>query len=86
MALSEASAHHKGVSSEVAGHADILLVPDIDTGNTVLKSFTLVGNCLFGGLVIGAQAPVILNSRADTDISKLFSIYCAEAVCQQGHC
>lgn len=82
LALSEEAARHKGVSSEVAGRADILLMHNIEAGNATLKAFTHGGNCLFGGLVMGARAPVILNSRSDTDASKLFSIECAAAVCR----
>lgn len=80
LALSEEAARHKKVASEVAGRADILLVPNIDAGNMVLKAFTHGGNCLFGGLVMGARAPILLNSRSDTDESKLFSIECADLV------
>jgi phosphate butyryltransferase len=80
LALSEEAARHKGVVSEVAGRADILLMPNIDAGNATLKAFTLGGNCLFGGLVMGAAAPIVLNSRSDSDDSKLFSIECAVAI------
>lgn len=80
LALSEEAARHKNVKSEVAGHADILLMQNIDAANATLKAFTHGGNCVFGGLVMGATAPIVLNSRSDTDTSKLFSISCAEAV------
>ncbi|SHH66689.1 phosphate butyryltransferase [Sporobacter termitidis DSM 10068] len=84
LALSEEAARHKGVASDVAGRADILLVHNIDAGNATLKAFTHGGGCLFGGLVMGAKAPIVLNSRSDTDASKLFSISCAEAVSRLG--
>jgi phosphate butyryltransferase len=80
LALSEEAARHKKVSSEVAGHADILLMPNIDAGNSTLKALTLGGGCLFGGLVMGAGVPIILNSRSDSEASRLFSISCARAV------
>jgi phosphate butyryltransferase len=80
LALSEESARHKGVVSDVAGRADILLMPNIDAGNATLKAFTNGGNCLFGGLIMGAKAPIVVNSRSDHDSSKLFSIQCAKAV------
>jgi phosphate butyryltransferase len=83
LALSEEAARHKGVVSEVAGHADILLMHNIDAGNATLKAFTNGGNCLFGGLVMGAAAPIIVNSRSDNDSSRLFSIECAGAVSRQ---
>lgn len=80
LALSEEAAHHKNVKSEVAGHADILLMQNIDAANATLKAFTHGGNCLFAGLVMGARVPIVLNSRSDSDESKLFSIECAVAV------
>lgn len=80
LALSEEAARHKNVKSDVAGHADILLMHNIDAANATLKAFTHGGNCVFGGLVMGAKVPIVLNSRSDTDSSKLFSISCAEAV------
>lgn len=89
LALSEEAARHKGVVSEVAGRADILLAHDIDVGNSVLKTFTHAGGCLFGGILMGAAAPVVLTSRSDSPQSKLYSIACAAAICgknQQGEC
>ncbi len=80
LALSEEAARHKNVQSEVAGRADILLMHNIEAANATLKAFTYGGNCLFGGLVMGATVPIVLNSRSDMDDSKLFSIECADAV------
>ncbi|MGI6004926.1 MAG: bifunctional enoyl-CoA hydratase/phosphate acetyltransferase [Christensenellales bacterium] len=80
LALSREAARHKGVDSDVAGRADILLMPNIEAANIAVKAFTHGGNCLPGGVVIGAAAPVVLNSRSDSDLSKLFSIFCAVAV------
>lgn len=73
-AVSEEAALQKGIDSEVAGKADILLVPDIETGNVLYKSLTYFGNAVVGGIITGAKAPVILTSRADSVNSKLFSI------------
>lgn len=81
LALSEEAAHHKGIDSQVAGKADVLLFHNIEAANSALKVFTHAGNCLFGGVVIGAAAPIILASRADSDQSKLYSIACAASIC-----
>jgi len=80
LALSEEAVHHKGIDSQVAGKADILLFHNIEAANSALKVFTHAGNCLFGGAVIGASAPVILASRSDSDQSKLYSIACAASI------
>lgn len=82
LALSEDAAKHKGVVSEVAGRADILLLHNIDVANSVLKTFTMAGGCLFGGLIMGAAAPVVLTSRSDSAQGKLYSIACAAAICE----
>ncbi|MEA4852894.1 MAG: bifunctional enoyl-CoA hydratase/phosphate acetyltransferase [Christensenella sp.] len=79
-ALSETAASHKGIDSSVAGKADILLFHNIEAANSVLKTFTNAGNCLFGGIVMGASAPIILASRSDSEYSKLYSIICASAI------
>ena len=80
LALSEEAARHKGIDSPVAGKADILLFHTIEAANSALKVFTHAGNCLFGGAVIGASAPIILASRSDSDQSKLYSIACAASI------
>lgn len=73
-AISEESAKHKGIVSDVAGKADILLVPDIEAGNMMAKAIVYFSNNKTAGLVLGAKAPVVLTSRADTAETKLFSI------------
>lgn len=83
LALSETAVAHKQVDSQVAGNADILLFHNIDSANSALKTFTHAGNCLFGGVVMGASAPIVLTSRSDSEQSKLFSIACAVASCRQ---
>jgi phosphate butyryltransferase len=79
-ALSEEAAIHKGIKSEVAGHADIILVPNIETGNVMYKTLTYTSNAKNGGILAGASAPVILTSRADSHESKMFSIALASLV------
>ena len=73
-AISMEAANHKGISSPVAGCADIILVPNIETGNVMYKTLTYTSNAKNGGILAGAAAPVILTSRADSDESKLYSI------------
>lgn len=58
----------------VAGKADILVVPDIEAGNVLYKSITYFSKCENAGLIVGAKAPIILTSRADSDKTKLNSI------------
>lgn len=77
VAISDKAAKKKGLVSDVAGNADILLFHNIEAGNSVLKSLTYFGDFIFGGLLMGAAAPIIVNSRSDTDVSKLYSIACA---------
>lgn len=73
-AVSKESARIKGIESEVAGDADILLVPDIDAGNLLYKSLTFLGGAKSAGLILGTKAPIVLTSRADNDEAKLNSI------------
>lgn len=80
LALSSEAAKHKEVESPVAGCADILLLHNIDVANCVIKTFTVAGNCLLGGVLMGANAPIVLTSRSDSDQSKLYSIACAASI------
>ena len=80
-AVNAERAEHKGIrGSEVAGQADILLVPNIETGNAIYKAATCLASFRSAGLVFGAKAPIILSSRADTPESKFLSILCASRV------
>jgi phosphotransacetylase/acyl dehydratase len=71
------AARTKGIVSSVAGHADVLIVPNLEAGNMLAKQLTFVARAEAAGLVVGAKAPVILTSRADNDKSRLAS--CAVA-------
>lgn len=82
IAISKASAEHKGIHSPVAGQADILLAPNIEAGNMLGKSILYFANGLMAGLVLGAAAPVVMPSRADTPKGKLISLALA---CLAGH-
>jgi phosphate butyryltransferase len=79
-ALSIYAAEVKGVKGEVAGHADILVVPDIHSGNFLGKSAVYFANGRIAGIIAGAKVPVIVISRADTSDSKFASIALAIAI------
>ncbi len=74
LAVSYEAANIKGYKSDVAGDTDILLVPNIETGNGIGKSMTYFANAGSAGIIMGAKAPVVLVSRSDTHQSKLNSI------------
>lgn len=77
IAVSRDAAKIKRYNGPIQGDADILLFDNIEAGNNTIKAMVQFGDWIFGGVVIGARAPVIVNSRSDSDISKLFSIACA---------
>lgn len=79
-ALSEEAAHHKGITGEVAGKADIILLPNIETANVMYKTLTYTASSRNGGLLVGTSAPVILTSRADKFETKVNSIALAALV------
>ncbi len=76
-AISAEAAKVKGITSEVAGDPDILLVPDLESGNMLAKQLTFLANADSAGLVLGARVPIILTSRADSVRSRIAS--CAVA-------
>jgi phosphate acetyltransferase len=78
------AARTKGIVSEVAGDADILLVPDMEAGNMLAKTLTFLGRADMAGVVMGARVPVILTSRADSVRARLAS--CAVAALHQQAC
>jgi phosphate butyryltransferase len=78
-AVSMTAAKHKRIESDVAGQADILLVPDIESGNMLYKSLIYFANAQVGAVIAGAKAPIVLTSRADSAESKLYSL--ALAIC-----
>ena len=77
IAVSRNAARIKQYAGPIQGDADILLFDNIEAGNNTIKAMVQFGDWIFGGVIIGANAPVIVNSRSDSDISKLFSIACA---------
>ncbi|GAA3643550.1 bifunctional enoyl-CoA hydratase/phosphate acetyltransferase [Asaccharospora irregularis] len=74
IAVSKKASEVKGFNSDVSGDADILLVPTIEVGNGIGKSFTYMANAKSAGIIMGAKAPIVLVSRADSHESKLYSI------------
>lgn len=79
-AVSEESARHKGVGGQVAGQGEILLCPDINTGNVIYKTLSYFADMECGAVISGARAPIVLTSRADSPRTKLLSIATAAAV------
>ncbi len=77
-AVSIAAARTKGIVSEVAGRADILVVPDLESGNMLAKQVMYMGDAASAGIVLGAKVPVVLTSRADSRESRMAS--CAIAL------
>src|ERR1043166_3505487 len=77
-AISSQAAKIKGIKSEVAGRAQILVVPDLEAGNMLAKNLTLLAKADSAGIVVGARVPIVLTSRADSVRSRMAS--CAVAV------
>ena len=82
-AVSIAAARIKGIVSEVAGQADILVVPDLESGNMLAKQLIFMGGAASAGIVLGAKVPVILTSRADSRDTRIAS--CAIALMLAHH-
>jgi phosphate butyryltransferase len=73
-AINELAARHKKIGGSVAGWADVLLCPNIETGNALVKALAHLAGCRVAGLLVGARVPVVLTSRADSSECKLLSI------------
>ncbi|WJE14330.1 phosphate butyryltransferase [Halobacillus sp. ACCC02827] len=73
-AVDEKAARQKGIHSEVAGKADILVVPTIEVANALYKSFMYFAGAKVAGVISGAKAPIVLTSRADDAQSKIYSL------------
>ncbi|WP_026477007.1 bifunctional enoyl-CoA hydratase/phosphate acetyltransferase [Alkaliphilus transvaalensis] len=74
LAVSKEAAAIKGYNSPVAGETDVMLVPTIEVGNGIGKALTYMANAKSAGVIMGAKAPVVLVSRADSSETKLYSI------------
>ncbi len=73
-AISPTAAAAHGIAGPVAGHADILIVPDIEAGNVLAKGLVYFAHASAASIVVGATAPIVLTSRADPAETKLASI------------
>lgn len=72
--LSKEAATHKGIRSDVAGAADVLICPDLNSGNIFAKSIVYLTGARAAGVVTGARCPIVLTSRADSKLTKLNSM------------
>ena len=81
-AVSEQAAKIKNIDNEVAGKADIILVPNLETGNSLSKMMVYFMNACAAGIVIGGKTPVVVPSRADSKNSKIASIMAAVVAIQ----
>tara|TARA_B100001564_G_C20652057_1_gene677350 strand:- start:467 stop:1888 length:1422 start_codon:yes stop_codon:yes gene_type:complete len=72
-AVSEDAAETKNIRSQVAGKADILVVPDLEAGNILLKQLTLFSSASVAGVVMGARVPIILTSRSSGELARTAS-------------
>jgi phosphate acetyltransferase len=77
-AISMEAAAIKKIDSPVAGRANVLIVPDLEAGNMLAKSLSFLAGADAAGIVLGARVPIILTSRADSELTRLAS--CAVAV------
>ena len=84
-AVSEEAARTKGIESAVAGRADILLVPDVESGNMVAKQLQYLAGADSAGIVLGARVPIVLTSRADKIRARLASTAVMLMVARGGH-
>lgn len=76
-AVSLAAAKTKGITGLVAGQAEVLIAPNLEAGNMLAKELAFIANAEAAGVVMGARCPIVLNSRSDSDTSRLAS--CAVA-------
>ena len=77
-AISSEAARTKGISSPVAGQVDILVVPDLEVGNMLVKQLIYLAGAEAAGIVLGARIPIVLTSRADSDVARLASCALAQ--------
>ncbi|MGI6485882.1 MAG: bifunctional enoyl-CoA hydratase/phosphate acetyltransferase [Tepidanaerobacteraceae bacterium] len=74
IAVSKEAVNHKNIVSPVGGIADVLITPDLVSGNILYKSLVYFAGAKAAGIVLGAKIPIVLTSRADKDESKVYSI------------
>jgi len=78
--ISKEACTHKGIITDVGGDADIVILPNIETGNTLYKALVYLGGATVASVALGASVPIVLTSRSDSDRSKLMSIALAAAM------
>jgi phosphotransacetylase len=84
-AVSSEAARIKGLVSPVAGMADVLVVPDLESGNMLAKQLEYLGGAELAGIVVGAKVPIVLTSRADSARSRLASCAIASLYVNRTH-
>jgi phosphate acetyltransferase len=84
-AVSLAAARTKGIRSDVAGRAEILLVPDLESGNMIAKQLEYLANAVAAGIVLGARVPIVLTSRADSAKTRAASCAIAQVLARAKH-
>ena len=82
-AVSPEAAKIKKISGKVAGKADILLVPNLETGNSLSKIMVYFLGACAAGIIVGGKVPIVVTSRADHSASRLASIAAANIAAQQ---
>jgi len=80
-AISAEAAKEKGIVSPVAGDVDIVVVPDLDSGNILSKNLEYMASAKMAGIVMGASAPVVLTSRSDPPRARVYSLALASLLC-----
>lgn len=80
-AISAEAAREKGIDSQVSGDVDIVLAPDLDAGNILYKNLQYLANAQVAGIVMGARVPVVITSRADPPLARVYSLALANLIC-----
>jgi phosphate butyryltransferase len=84
LAISPRAAEMEGSDSPIAGMADVLIVPNVEAGNIVAKGLQYFAHARMAGLVVGARAPIIISSRADSAETRYLSLAMAAILAHQG--
>lgn len=85
LAISPHAAELEGCESPIGGRADILIVPSVEAGNIVAKGFLYFAGARMAGLVVGAQVPIVISSRADTADTRYLSLAMAAVLSRTAH-
>lgn len=79
-AIDKHAAEHKGIVSDVAGDCDVILAPNIESGNMFYKALNFLGGATAAAVIMGAAVPIVLTSRSDSETGKMLSIALAAAM------